>query len=114
MIRISRHIFGLLSRFKYHIVIVFSVVVVGFVDENSVMKYVEYKYQIQDLKDEISKYEKQYQADTKQLRELRRDPSAYAKVARERYFMKKTDEDIFVLSDDEQSNRKVSKYETIE
>lgn len=114
MIRISGHILGLLARFKYHIVIAIGVLLIGFFDENSIMKYVEYKYQIQDLKDEIAKYEKQYQADTKQLRELRRDPSAYAKVARERYFMKKADEDIFVLSDDEPSNRKVSKYETIE
>ena len=31
------------------------------------------------------------------------DPKAIARIARERYFMKADDEDIFVLSDDEAS-----------
>jgi cell division protein FtsB len=34
---------------------------------------------------------------------LKRDPKAIEKIARERYFMKADGEDIFVLSDDNQS-----------
>ena len=36
------------------------------------------------------------------LRELETNPKAIEKIARERYFMKADDEDIFVLSDDQQ------------
>ena len=35
-----------------------------------------------------------------QIRLLDSDPNAMRKIARERYFMKADDEDIFVLSDD--------------
>jgi len=37
---------------------------------------------------------------------LRRDPKAIEKIARERYFMKTDDEDIYVLSDDEKPTQK--------
>ena len=113
MIKITGHIVRILSRFKYHIVVVAGVLYVGFVGDDSLMKRFEYDYQISELLAEIAKYEQDYQADTKQLRELRSDPSAMARVARERYFMKTEDEDIFVLSDDEQPDDNASFYETI-
>ena len=40
------------------------------------------------------------------------DPKAIEKIARERYFMKTDDEDIFVLSDDNLNNRFSTGYET--
>ena len=36
----------------------------------------------------------------RQIRELNHNPKAMERIARERYFMKEDDEDIFVLSDD--------------
>lgn len=114
MIKITGHIVKILSRFKYHLVVVAGVLYVGFVGDDCFMKRFEYDYQISELRAEIDKYEKAYQADTKRLRELRRDPSAMGRVARERYFMKTKDEDIFVLSDDDQSENNTSFYETIE
>ena len=47
-----------------------------------------------------------------QLKELKTDPKAIARVARERYFMKADNEDIFVLSDDEHSTENTGKNET--
>lgn len=101
--RFTGHIFYFLSKFKYHIVIILGVLVVGVLDENSFTKLIKYAYQIQDLKAEIAKYETQYRQDTELLKEIKRNPNAMAKIARERYFMKADDEDIFVLSDDEQA-----------
>ncbi|GAB6982027.1 FtsB family cell division protein [Prevotella dentasini] len=112
MAKFTRHIFFFLNRFRYQIVAVAGLLMVGVLDENSFMKRIEYSYQINDLKAEIEKYDRQYQHDTKQLKELRRNPKAIAKIARERYFMKADDEDIFVLSDDEQPVNNESKYET--
>ena len=49
------------------------------------------------LQDEISNYEDQYERDTKTLLELDSSPKAIEKVARERYFMKKPNEDVYIF-----------------
>ncbi|MBR5061885.1 MAG: septum formation initiator family protein [Prevotella sp.] len=95
-----RGLINFLDHYKYLIVIVIGIVVVGFVDENSFMRRIQYELQISDLKAEIKKYNDRNEADMRQLRELKRNPKAIQKIARERYFMKADDEDIFVLSDD--------------
>ena len=73
MSKITGHILGFLSRFKFHIVILLGVLIVGVLDENSFMKRIEYAYQIDDLKAEIQKYDRQYQHDTQQLKDLKRE-----------------------------------------
>jgi cell division protein FtsB len=82
-------------------VTVLGVLVVGFIDENSFMRRIQLELQISDLQSNIEKYNKQYEDDSKQLREIRQNPKTIEKIARERYFMKADDEDIYVLSDDE-------------
>lgn len=47
--------------------------------------------------------EEQYRHDSEMLKDIKRNPNAMAKIARQRYFMKADDEDIFVLSDDEET-----------
>lgn len=93
-------IFNFLGHYKYLIVVVLGCIMVGFVDDNSMLRRLQLQMQINDLQDEIEKYRSMNDADTKQLRDLQRDPRAVEKIARERYFMKADDEDIFVLSDD--------------
>jgi len=93
-------LWGVIRRFKYVIVVVLGIVVVGFVDENSVLRHVQNVHRISELNDEIERYRGSYERDNEQLRMLDRNPKAIEKIARERYFMKADDEDIFVLSDD--------------
>lgn len=94
-------VWSFISHYKYLVVIVLGVIIVGFIDENSFMRRIQLELQISDLKSNIEKYNKQYQDDSRQLREIRRNPKTIEKIARERYFMKADDEDIYVLSDDE-------------
>ena len=75
----------MLNHYRYLIVVVVGVLIVGFVD----------------LKKQIKEYNERHSTDTERLRQLKRDPKAIEKIARERYFMKADDEDIYVLSDDE-------------
>ncbi|MGN0068946.1 MAG: septum formation initiator family protein [Alloprevotella sp.] len=89
-----------LSHYKYLIVVAVGVAIVGFLDENSFMRRMQLEMEISDLQAEVDAYNAQNEADMKQLHELRRNPNAIEKIARERYFMKEDDEDIFVLSDD--------------
>lgn len=88
---------------KYGIVVVAAVCIVGFLDENSVWSHIRNKQRISELESEIERLHKQFERDQAQLRRLDSDPKAVEKIARERYFMKADDEDIFVLSDDMQA-----------
>lgn len=95
-------ILGFIAHYKYLIVVVIGVLIVGLIDENSFLKRVQLELRISSLKREINKYTEQYEADSRQLNELKRHLKAIERIARERYFMKADDEDIYVLSDDEQ------------
>lgn len=86
---------------KYIVVLVVAVVMIGFVGSNSILGHFRYKLQISELKDEIDHYENEYKRDQARIHELQSNPKAMEKVAREQFFMKRSDEDIFVLSDDE-------------
>lgn len=105
-------ILNMISHYKYLIVVVIGVAVVGFIDDNSFMKRAQYEIQINTLKAEIEKYNAIYEADSKRLAEIGNDPKAIERIARERYFMKTDDEDIFVLSDDIQPQNSLN--ETVE
>jgi cell division protein FtsB len=85
---------------KYGVICIIGIVLVGFVGENSLYAHLRYKAHIADLASEIEAYDSRYQSDMRQIRELNLNPKAMERIARERYFMKHDDEDIFVLSDD--------------
>ena len=97
-------LWSFLSHYKYFIVIVIGILVVGAIDDNSIYEHVKYQIQINNLRSEIKKYTSQYQEDSRKLNEMRKGARAYERIARERYFMKADDEDIFVLSTDLPSN----------
>ena len=85
---------------KYIVVALIAVVLIGFVDENSVWNHMRNKQRISDLEDEIEQYNERFREDQEKIRTLDSNPKAIEKIARERYFMKADDEDIFVLSSD--------------
>lgn len=87
----------IISRSRYLIVVVAGIVIVGFMDENSFVRRVRNAIRIHELKEQIAEYNEQYKRDEAMLREIRHNPDAVARIAREKYFMKKDDEDVFVL-----------------
>lgn len=99
-------VWGMIAHYKYVIVIVLGIVLVGFVDDNSFVQRVKYDLQISDLKDQIKAYDETHAKNAEALHELKRDPKKIEKIAREKYFMKADDEDVFVLSDDVQFTEK--------
>jgi len=72
------------------------------------MRHLKNQEHISSLKEEINEYNERYQKDQKQLRLLQKDSKAVEKIARERYFMKADDEDIFVLSSDLKTDKTYS------
>ena len=103
-----------IKALKYIVVVVLAVLLVGFIDENSVWQHMRNKQRISDLQSEIRQYTDQYERDQAQIHMLDSDPKALEKIARERYFMKTDDEDIFVLSDDVRHSDFLGTNETVE
>ena len=100
--------------FKYSIVCILGILIVGYLDENSVWNHLKNRQRINELKEETENYNAIYRRDQAQIRELDRNPKAMEKIARERYFMKADDEDIFVLSDDDREAKGVVNHEAVE
>ncbi len=100
---------------KYGLVTLLGIVFVGFLGENSLMSHFRHKQRIGELSEEIQEYNERYQKDMRQIKELNRSPKAIERIARERYFMKADDEDIYVMSDDgEKPTTSEDDNETIE
>jgi len=106
-------ILGFLSHYKYLIVFVLGILIVGVFDENSFRKRVQYELQIADLQAEIKKYNDQYASSSRKLKDLTQDPKGIERIARERYFMKTDDEDIYVLSSDRQQIKSDNENEAV-
>lgn len=86
-----------LGRHKYLIVCVIFFVNLLFLDHNNLVRRYRQRKEIATLRAEKELYTKMYERDTRQLEALRSNPKTLEKIARERYFMKKADEDVFVF-----------------
>ena len=92
-------IWNFICRRKYLITIVAFAVIIGFLDENSAIRRIGYTREISRLQSEIDKYRADYEENTKKLNELSSNPDAIEQIAREKYLMKKPNEDIYVFED---------------
>lgn len=93
-------IWSLVSRYKYLVVFGIFLLIVGVFDENSLIRRLSHRREIHALKTEIERYRRQYEEDSRMLKEITGNKKALEKVARERYFMKQNNEDIFVFQED--------------
>ena len=92
-------IWSFICRRKYLITVVAFAVIIGFLDENSLFRRLGYEREISQLKEEIENTERTTKENTKRLNELNSNPDAIEQVAREKYLMKKPNEDIYVFED---------------
>lgn len=100
---------------KYFVVLVLGIIVVGFLNDNSIRAHLRHVRHIAELEEEKARYEEECARDQAQIHELQHNPKAVERIARERYFMKTDDEDVFILSDDEGvTNTNHSTHATVE
>jgi cell division protein FtsB len=71
-----------------------------FFDKNDLFSQYQYHQQLSKLKQERDFYIKQTNSVSKDLNELTSDPAKLEKFAREKYLMKKDNEDVFVIVND--------------
>ena len=84
---------------KYLITVAAFLVIIVFLDENSLIQRNKHRQEINALTAEIEKDRKQYEEDTETLKELMNNPQVLEKIAHEKYKMKKPNEDIFVFEE---------------
>lgn len=92
-------VWNYIRQHKYLITIATFLVIIVFLDENSLIQRAKHRQEINHLNSEIEKFRKQYEEDTRKLKELTVNPEEMEKIAREKYLMKKPNEDIFIFED---------------
>jgi len=95
---ILKNIFNI-ARNKYLIATVAFVVWMLFFDRNDITSQYKYQSHLKNLKEEKEFYIKETATVKKDLEELTTNPLRLQKFAREKYLMKKDNEDVFILVD---------------
>ena len=86
-----------LFRHKYFLVSICFLVWMLFFDRNDLLSQYEYRSQLNKFKEEKAFYITQIEQVKKDLDELTTNRERLEKFAREKYLMKKDDEDVFVI-----------------
>ncbi|MEO6882901.1 MAG: septum formation initiator family protein [Bacteroidia bacterium] len=84
-------------RNKYFIVFFGLVLWLLFFDKNDILSQVQMSHKITQLKEEKQYYIREIAKNKTDMEELKTNPKNLEKFAREKYLMKKDNEDIFVI-----------------
>jgi cell division protein FtsB len=90
-----------MCRHKYFLTILIIALIVGVVDEDSILNRHPRRVRIDMLRQEIANYKHQYDEADRKIRDLENNPKAVEKIARERYHMKRENEDVFVFEEND-------------
>ena len=88
-----------IRRYKYVVALLIFLLILGVLDENSLWVRYQRRVEIGNLHRQIEKYQAQYDAETAQLEALENNAAAVERLAREKYLMKRDNEDLFVFMD---------------
>jgi cell division protein FtsB len=88
-------------RNKYLIAVLIFLVWLLIFDNNSLIDRVKYINTLHQMEAEKQYYLERIEEDSRRLKELKTDRDNLEKFAREQYFMKKENEDIFVIVEEE-------------
>lgn len=89
-----------LLKSKYILTIVIFVALIGFVGDHCIVKRIERKSEIAELEDKIAAERAQFEKDKVELERLKTNEAAVKEVAHQKYLMKTSEEDIFVIEDE--------------
>ncbi len=83
---------------KYSITLLAFLLWVTFFDQNKMISQWSYRSVLNELKTEKKYFDKEIEKTRREFNELTQNPSSLEKFAREKYFMKKDNEEIFVFA----------------
>ena len=93
----SKFFIARLWKHKLLIFIILFVLWIVLFDRNSVMMHIERENNIASLQDSIEYYKREIERLNLHLEELQNDPREMEKFVRERYNMKRDNEDIYII-----------------
>lgn len=88
-------------RNKYLIAFLVFMVWLLIFDNNNLIDRIKYLNALHEMDDEKQYYLERIEKDTRRLNELKTDRDNLEKFAREQYFMKKENEEVFVIVEEE-------------
>lgn len=106
------HIMKLLTRIpawiknKYFISFAVFAVVLLFLDKNDLFTQMDRNKELKELKQSKLYYSTQIATERKELEGLKNDPAVLEKYAREKYLMKRDNEEIFLIPENSDSGKK--------
>ena len=84
---------------KYWLVIIIFLIITFVIGDSNIYKRHLYDEKIQTLENEIKYYQKEIEINRKKLDDLHTSRERLERFAREEYFMKKSNEDVFIILD---------------
>ncbi len=84
---------------KYFIAISVFAAIMLFFDKNDVFVESARRKQLRELEESKQYYTERIRVERKELEQLKSDPATLEKYAREKYLMKRDNEDLFVVSE---------------
>lgn len=84
---------------KYAITMVIFIVWLSFFDQNNFLVQYDYKKELRTLEEDKTFYLEEIKKTKKELNELTTNPVTLEKFAREKYLMKKDNEEIFIFEE---------------
>ena len=84
-------------RNKYFILFLFFILWIIFLDDYNLINQSKIKSTVDDLKSQKEFYINEIKSDSTELHKLQNDPAEQEKFAREKFLMKKENEDIFII-----------------
>jgi cell division protein DivIC len=84
---------------KYVLTLIGFAVWMLFVDRNDFLTQVNRYRKLSELKSNTSYFNQKIEAAKAELESREKDPAAYERLAREKYYMKKENEDIFLFEE---------------
>ncbi len=93
-------LWGIIRKLKYVVALFFIVLINGVLDDNSWMENYRRKQEIHQMKQEIAALREIYEDETRRYNALDQH-SEIERVAREKYYMKRPGEDVFIIVDPE-------------
>ncbi len=86
-----------IRRHKYSVVICSFLLLIVFLDQNSMIRRMSQKRQINELEKEIEAYRSQIQESSALLEDIENDTVLLERMARQNYNMSRPDEDVFIM-----------------
>ena len=90
-----------LVKNRYFISAAIFLVWIAFFDQNNLITQIQYRLELNKLEEEKEFYQEEIKQIRADLKELKTNPKTLEKFAREKYLMKKDEEEIFVIVEEE-------------